>query len=126
MFIAALFTTAKTQKQSKRPSTAKWIQMRCTDNAIRPSPDEEGTKPFAIRSHRPQLDYHTVKSVRRRQTPHDVTYTWNLRYDADELIHDTETDSCAERTDGVAKGEGLGRDGVRLGSADVSFCISNA
>ena len=25
--IAALFTTAKTQKQSKRPSIAKWIQM---------------------------------------------------------------------------------------------------
>ena len=50
----------------------------------------------------------------------------NLRYDADELIHDTETDSGAERTDGVTKGRGGGRDGVKLGSADVSCCISNA
>ena len=94
-------------------------------NGIRPSPDKEGTN--AIRSHMAATrDYHTVKSVRRRQTPHDVTYMWNLRYDADELIHDIETDSCTERTDGVAKGEGRGRDGVRLGSVDVSYCISNA
>lgn len=50
----------------------------------------------------------------------------NLRYDADELIHDTDTDSGAERTDGVAKGRGGGRDGVKLRSADLSCCISNA
>ena len=29
MFIAALFTIAKTEKQPKCPSTDKWIQMWC-------------------------------------------------------------------------------------------------
>ena len=27
-----------------------------------------------------------------RQPPHDITYTWNLKYGTDELIYRTETD----------------------------------
>ena len=40
-------------------------------------------------------DYHTKwrKSKRERQIPYDVTYTWNLKYDTNELIYETETDS---------------------------------
>ena len=49
------------------------------------------------------------KSERERQIPHDTTYMWNLKYDTNELIYETETDS---QTRGC-QGEGdVGRDGL--------------
>ena len=30
---------------------------------------------------------------REKQIPYDITYMWNLRYDTNELIHETETSS---------------------------------
>ena len=40
-------------------------------------------------------DYHTKwsKSERERQTPYDITYVWNLKYDTTELTFKTETAS---------------------------------
>ena len=40
-------------------------------------------------------DYHTKwsKSERERQTPYDITYIWKLKYDTNEPICETETDS---------------------------------
>ena len=40
-------------------------------------------------------DYHIKcsKSERERQIPYDVTYMWNLKYDTNELIYETETES---------------------------------
>ena len=40
-------------------------------------------------------DYHTKlsKSERERQIPYEITYTWNLKYNTNELIYETETDS---------------------------------
>ena len=40
-------------------------------------------------------DYHTKwsKSERERQIPYDITYMWNLKYDTNELLCKTETDS---------------------------------
>ena len=38
-------------------------------------------------------DYLTMKSERERQIPYDITYMWNLKYDTNELIYKTETDS---------------------------------
>ena len=39
--------------------------------------------------------YHTKrsKSERERQIPYDITYTWNLKYNTNEHIYETETDS---------------------------------
>jgi len=37
-------------------------------------------------------DDHT-KYVRQRQTPYDITYMWNLKYDTIELTYETEMDS---------------------------------
>ena len=34
-----------------------------------------------------------VKSERERQIPYDITYMWNLKYDANEPISKRETDS---------------------------------
>ena len=33
------------------------------------------------------------KSERERQVPYDITYMWNLKYDTNELIYKTETES---------------------------------
>ena len=40
-------------------------------------------------------DYHTKwsKSERERQTPYDTTSVWNLKYNTNEPIFETETDS---------------------------------
>ena len=40
-------------------------------------------------------DYHTKpsKSERERQIPYDISYTWNLKYDANEHFYETEMDS---------------------------------
>ena len=40
-------------------------------------------------------DYHTQysKSKRERQIPYDITYMWNLKYDTNEPIYETETDT---------------------------------
>ena len=32
-------------------------------------------------------------SQKKRQIPHDITYMWNLKYDTNEPIYETETDS---------------------------------
>ena len=46
-------------------------------------------------------DYHTKwsKSERERQIPYNITYMWNLKYDANEVIYEIETDSQTQRTD---------------------------
>ena len=40
-------------------------------------------------------DYHTKwsKSERGRQIPYDITYMWILKYDTNEPIYETETES---------------------------------
>ena len=40
-------------------------------------------------------DYRTKwsKSERERQIPYNITYMWNLKYDTNEFIYKTETDS---------------------------------
>ena len=35
-------------------------------------------------------DYHT-KSERERQIPYDITYMWNLKYDTNEPIYETDS-----------------------------------
>ena len=32
-------------------------------------------------------------SQKERQIPYDITYTWNLKYDTNETIYETETES---------------------------------
>ena len=40
-------------------------------------------------------DYHTKwnKSERERRISYDITYMWNVKYDTDEPIYETETHS---------------------------------
>ena len=44
-----------------------------------------------------------------------MTYVWNLKYDTNKLIYETETDSQTENRLVVAKGEGeWGTDGLEV------------
>ena len=65
-------------------------------------------------------DYHTKqsKSERERQIPHDITYKWNLKYDTNELIYETNRLTDIKNRLVVAKGEGSG------GEMDWEFGIS--
>ena len=53
-----------------------------------------------------QLEITILNEVRKREILYDVTYMWNLKYNANELIYETETDSDIEKRLVVAKGEG--------------------
>ena len=44
-------------------------------------------------------DYRTKISKSERQISYDITYMWNLKYETDELIYKTETDSQTCRID---------------------------
>ena len=72
-------------------------------------------------------DYHSKqsKSDRERQIPYDITYMWNLKYDPNELIYETETDSQTYRSDlWLPRGRGLGEG--KIGSfrlADPNYYI---
>ena len=67
-------------------------------------------------------DFHTRwrKSEREKQMPYDITYMWNLY----EPISETESWD-RKQTYGFQGGEGLGRDGLGMGFADVSCYIQD-
>ena len=50
------------------------------------------------------------KSERERQTPYDITYVWNLKYDSNEIIYEAEqTHRHREQTCGCQGGGVWGR-----------------
>ena len=65
-----------------------------------------------------------VKSERERKIPYDITYMSNLKYDTNEHIYETDTDSQTQRTDlWLPRGEvRWGRE--RLGVWDQQMQIS--
>ena len=100
MFIAALFTIAKTWKQPKCPLTDEWIKQTWYiytmeyHSAIK----KNEIMPFAATWMNLEIIILSeIKSERERQIPYNITYMWNLKYDTNELIY--ETDSQTERTD---------------------------
>ena len=56
------------------------------------------------------MDLETIilREVRERQISYDITYMCNLKYDTNELIYKTETDSQRENKLMVTKGESGG------------------
>lgn len=76
-----------------------------------------------------KLDIITLndKSEKERQIPYNITYMWNLKYDTNEPIYKTVTDSQTENKAAVAKGEGGGERWTgRLGLVDANYSVSNA
>ena len=39
------------------------------------------------------MDHHTKRISKIRQIPYDVTYMWDLEYDTNKHMYETETDS---------------------------------
>ena len=73
-------------------------------------------------------DYYTKwnKSEREKQMSYDITYTWNLKYDTNELIYETETDSQTHSTDlWLPRGTVRERWIRSLGLADINYYIKN-
>ena len=58
------------------------------------------------------LEIIILSEVRQRQIPHDIIYMWNLKYDTNELIYETEIDAQTQRTHLWLSNTGVGgRDG---------------
>ena len=85
MFIAAQFTIAKTWKQPKEDVVH-------TYNGILLSHKKEWNNAICSNMDATR-DYHTNWSKSERQIPYDITYMWNLKYDTNEPIYETETES---------------------------------
>ena len=68
-----------------------------------------------------QLDITTLSEVRERQLPYDITHMWNLKFDTNKSIYETDTQSG---TKGQTAGQGgIGERRRRLELADVNFYI---
>ena len=73
------------------------------------------------------MDLETIilSEVSQKEIPYDITYMWNLKYDINELIYETETDSQRGRTGGCQGGEGQGRDGLGVWDQQMQAVIQN-
>ena len=61
-----------------------------------------------------QLEIITLNEVRKRKTtPYDITHTWNLKYDTNEPIYETETESQTQRTEWWLP-RGVGGEGMEV------------
>ena len=78
MFIAALFTIAKTWKQPKCPSTDEWIKKMWYIYTVEYySAIKNEIMPFA--AIQMDLEINIVSKVSQRQIPYDIAYMWNLK-----------------------------------------------
>ena len=121
MFIAALFTIAKTQTQPKCPLTDEWIKKMWYIYTVEHYSviKKNEIMPLAATWMETEIIMLRMKSERERQIPYDITYMWNLKYDTNEPIYKTETDSQTEGTDlWLPRGTGGG------GRMDWEFGIS--
>ena len=58
-------------------------------NGVLLSHKKPETMPFATTWM--QLEIIVLSEVRKRQIPYDITYMWNLKYDTNELIYETDS-----------------------------------
>ena len=97
MFTAAQFIIAKTRKQPKCPSADEWIKM-CYIYTMEYYSAIKKNEIMLFAATWMDLEIITVSEVRERQISYDITYMWNLKYDTNELIYKTETDSQTQKT----------------------------
>ena len=89
MFIAALFTIAKTWKQPKCPSTDEWAKKLCIyiyNSAIK----RNEIMPFAATWMDLEITILSEVSQKEKDKYH-ISHIWNLKYDTKEHIYETET-----------------------------------
>ena len=100
MLIASLFTIAKTPKQSKCPSTDKWIKKMWYIYTTEYYSAIKNINVFCSNMGGPR-DSHTKwsKSERKRQISYDIIYLWNLKYGTGDPVDKTENRSWPRRAD---------------------------
>ena len=99
MFIAALFTTAKTRKQPKCPSTEKWIKICYIHTMEYYSAIKKEWNNAIYRNMDGSEDYHTKWSkTKERQISYNIAYKWNLKKGTNELIYKIERESQTKKT----------------------------
>ena len=92
---AAPFTVAKTWGQPRCPSTDEWIQIQCiyTVDYYSAIKKNETLSFAATWMDLEIIILSEISQTEKRQTPYDITYMWNLRYDTYKLTSETETGS---------------------------------
>ena len=108
VFTAALFTIAKSWKQCKCPSTDEWIKKMWYIYTMEyhSVTKKNEIMPFAATC----IDLEII-ILNEGSLLYDITYTWNLKYDTDELIYKTETDPLTQKTNlRLSKGKTRGTD----------------
>ena len=114
VFIAELFTMAKTWKQPKYPSTEEWIKKMWYIYTMEYSSaiNKNAVMPFVATWMDLEIIILSEVSQTERQISYDITYMWNLKNDTNELIYKIETDSQTSKTySWLPKGKGdRGRD----------------
>ena len=95
MFTAALFTIARTWKLPKCPSTEEWIKKMWYIYTMEYYSAIKKNEIMPLAATWMELEIIILSELRQkdRQISYDITNMWNLKYDTNELIYKTETDS---------------------------------
>ena len=101
MFIAALFTTAKTWKQPKCPTTDEWIKKMWYIYTMEyySAIKENKIMPFAATWMELETLILSEVSQKEKDKYHMITHIWNLIYSTNEPIYRKATKSWTWRTD---------------------------
>ena len=94
VFIATLFTIAKTWKQPKCPSADEWVKKMWYIYTMEyySAIKKNGIMPFAAT----WMDVEIIilsEVSQKKNKYHMISHMWSLKYDTDELIYKTERDS---------------------------------
>ena len=127
VFIVALFTIARTWKQAKCSSAKEWIKEMwyiCTIEYYSAIKKSE-IMPFAATWMGLEIIILSKVSQNEKDEYH-LTYMWNLKYNTNEHIYETETDSHREETCSYQGGGGVGKGRIKgLGLIDASYYIQD-
>ena len=106
MFIAALFTIAKTWKQPKCPSTDEWINKIWYIHTMEYYSTIKSNEIMLFAATWMDLEIIMLSVISQKDKYHDIIYTWGLKYDTDELICNIEAEKYRQQTLWLPRGRG--------------------
>uniref|UniRef100_A0A8W4FFA4 DUF1725 domain-containing protein n=1 Tax=Sus scrofa TaxID=9823 RepID=A0A8W4FFA4_PIG len=127
MFIAALFTIAKTWKQPKCPLTDDWIRKMLYIYTMEYylAIKKHKIMPFAATWMELETLILSEVSQKKKDKYHMISHIWNLVYGTNEPFHRKENHDLENRLV-VAKGWGREWDGLgSLGLIGADYCLWN-
>ena len=106
MFIAALFTIAKTWKQPKCPSTDEWINKIWYIHTMEYYSTIKSNEIMLFAATWMDLEIIMLSVISQKDKYHDIIYTWGLKYDTNELICNIEAEKYRQQTSWLPRGRG--------------------